>query len=388
MKSTTKIRATILLALFPMLMANAAEQLTVQAVNKLQIARTNQTIELSATQLAPLGIGNLELIHIRDSAGKELLCQAVDTNFDASHTLDEVIFQSDFAPGETKSFTITVGKKQKYKKDDYKAYGRFVRERFDDFAWKNDLIAHRTYGKALETWKREPLTSSAIDIWSKRTSRMVIDEWYMVDNYHADTGDGCDVYSAGSTRGDGGSGFWSDSTLFAPKNFVMSRVLANGPIRVLFELDYDAFDVNGANVSETVRIALDAGSQLDHYQVYYKSDNSSPLAPAVGLKKVNSEEKEYAAENGSLTIWEPMDKNMGMQGVAVIVDPKMLAQQAEDKSNNLLVLKPGTNNSFSYWAGFTWDRAGHITTPAAWKKYVANFAQGIQSPIEVCIKNE
>ena len=388
MKTTTKIHAAILVALFPMLMANAAEQLTVEAVNKLQIPRTSQAIELSAAQLAPLGEDNLGKIHVKDSAGKELLCQAVDTDFDAYHKPDEVIFQSDFAPGETKTFTIIAGKKQAYKKDDFKAYGRFVRERFDDFAWENDLIAHRTYGQALETWKGEPLTSSAIDIWSKRTPRLVINEWYMVDNYHTDMGDGCDDYSAGSTRGDGGSGFWSDNKLFAPKNFAASRVLANGPIRVLFELDYDAFDVNGAKVSEVVRIALDASSQLDHYQVFYKPENSGALAPIVGLKKVKGEEKECAAENGSLTIWEPMENNMGMQGVAAIVDPKMFAQQAEDKSNNLLVLKPGTDNSISYWAGFAWDRAGRITTPAAWKKYVANFAQGVQSPIKVSIKKE
>ena len=49
------------------------------------------------------------------------------------------------------------------KKEQYKAFGRFVRERFDDFTWENDKVAHRTYGKALETWKGEPLTSSTID---------------------------------------------------------------------------------------------------------------------------------------------------------------------------------------------------------------------------------
>ena len=230
------------------------------------------------------------------------------------------------------------------------------------------------------------MTSSAIDIWSKRTSRMVVDEWYMVDNYHADAGDGCDDYSAGSTRGDGGSGFWSDNKLFAPKNFVMSRVLANGPIRVLFELDYDAFDVNGIKVSETVRVALDAGSQLDHYQVFYKLDKKVAVAPAIGLKKVKGEEKEFNAGNGSLTIWEPMEKNMGMQGVCAIVDPKLITQSAEDNSNHLLVLKPGADNSFTYWAGFGWNRAGRITTPTAWKKHMADFSQCLQSPIEISIK--
>src|SRR5882672_5693252 len=223
--------------------------ITVKAVNKLRLARPSQTIELSGKDLAPLGEKDLEKLHVKDSSGKELLCQAVDTDYDDYHRPDIVIFQADFAPNETKTFTVTSGKKHEYSKDNFRAYGRFVRERFDDFTWENDLIAHRTYGKALETWQGEPLTSSAIDIWSKRTSRLVINDWYMVENYHADAGEGCDDYSAGATRGCGGSGIWANNQLYVPKNFTGSSVLANGPIRVLFELTYEPFDAGGKKVT-------------------------------------------------------------------------------------------------------------------------------------------
>ena len=389
----TKIHAlpaVALAALLPVLAAQAADHLTVQAVNQLQFPRASQTIELSAQQLEPLGVKDLSKIHVKDSTGKEVLCQAVDTDFDAYHKPDIVIFQSDFAPGETKTFTVTSGGKQTYTKADFKAYGRFVRERFDDFAWENNLIAHRTYGKALETWQGEPLTSSAIDIWSKRTSRLVINDWYMLGDayYHHDNGEGCDDYSAGATCGDGGSGLWADDKLWRAKNFVNSRELANGPIRVLFELDYDAFDVAGKKVSEVLRVSLDAGSQLDHYEVFYQPENGAELTPAVGLKKVKGEQKEFDPADASLAIWEPMEKRLGMQGIAVIVDPKMFLRQAEDKSNHLLLLKNPPDNSISYWAGFAWDRAGRIATADAWKKYVAEFAQGIRSPIAVSIANE
>ena len=164
-------------------------------------ARTSQTIELSAKDLAPLGETNLQKVHVRDAAGKELLCQAVDTDYDAFHRPDIVIFQADFAPSQTLTFTVGTGPKQVYTRAQFRAHGRFVRERFDDFAWENDRIAHRMYGKALETWAGEPLTSSTVDIWTKRVPQMVIDEWYMVDNYHVDTGQGADFYSAGKSRG-------------------------------------------------------------------------------------------------------------------------------------------------------------------------------------------
>jgi len=359
-------------------------QLTVTAVNKLKIARENETIELTAPALAPLGEKDLMKLHVRDSAGREVLSQAVDTDYDEYHKPDLLIFQTDFAPGETKTFTVTAGKKREYVKDDFRAYGRFVRERFDDFAWENDRIGHRTYGKALRTWKGEPLTSSAIDIWSKRTPKLVINDWYMVDNYHVDEGEGVDAYSAGPTRGCGGSGIWTNEQLYTPTNFVDSRVLTNGPIRVMFELVYEPFDVNGTAVAQVLRISLDAGSQLNHFQAAYQAP--APLAVAVGLKKVKDEQKQFNAERGWLTIWEPMDKNLGMQGLAVVINANDVDKLVEDKLNHLVVMKPRTAFPVSYWAGFAWDRAGKITTAESWKNYVDQFSERLRSPIEVGVK--
>jgi hypothetical protein len=389
MKAT--VLSVALLAALPAL-CPAASQLTVKATNNLPAARRSQTLELTARELASLGETDLKKIHVRDAAGKEVLCQAVDADYDDYRKPDAVIFQADFAPRESKTFTVVAGAPHEFSKEDFKAFGRFVRERFDDFAWENDRIAHRTYGHALETWKGEPLSSSTIDIWSKRVPRMVINDWYLADDYHADTGEGCDAYSAGLSRGCGGNGLWADRRLWVSRNFVQSRVLANGPIRVLFELVYETFDVNGISVSEVKRITLDAGQNLDHFQSYYQSftrpGKPATLTSAIGLKKVNGEQKEYNAEHGWLALWEPMDQNLGMQGVAAIADPKTIEQQTEDKLNHLLVVKTAADNSVSYWAGFAWDKFGTITTREAWHQYVDEFAQGLASPIAVSVGAE
>jgi len=362
-------------------------QLTITAVNKLKLARPAETIELTVQALAPLGEKDLTKIHVRDAAGKEVLSQAVDTDYDDYHKPDLLIFQADFGPNETKTFTVAAGKKREYTKEDFRAYGRFVRERFDDFAWENDRVAHRTYGKALITWKGEPLTSSAIDIWSKRAERLVINDWYMVDNYHSDQGEGLDDYSAGPTRGCGGNGIWSNGQLYVPTNFVDSRVLTNGPIRVMFELVYEPFDVNGAKVGQVLRVSLDAGSQLNRFTPYFNvTGPGESLAMAIGLKKVKDEQKQFNAERGWLTIWEPMEKNLGMQGLAIVVDPRAVDKAGEDKLNNLVVLKPGIATPVSYWAGFAWDRAGKITSAESWNSYVDQFAERLRSPIDVSVK--
>jgi hypothetical protein len=384
---TPKLFTLALLTTFPGLGFAAGNQLAVKAVNKLPFARPSQTIELSAKDLAALGAADLQKVHVKDASGKEVLCQAVDTDFDAYHKADIVIFQADFAPGEAKSFTVSTGGKHVYTKDQFRAHGRFVRERFDDFAWENDRIAHRMYGKALETWMGEPLTSSTVDVWTKRVPYMVIDEWYMVDNYHEDTGEGADFYSAGKTRGCGANGLWAADKLWVSKNFVDSRVLADGPIRVTFELVYEPFDVNGRKVSEVKRITLDAGSNLDHYQSFYKPEGGGdPLICGIGLKKVAGEEKApLDSEHGWLAIWQKVEKNQGLEGVALVVDPKILDKAAENKTDNLLLVKVGPDNSVSYWAGFGWDKSGQFTNFDSWKTYVDQFAKGGQSPIEVTV---
>jgi hypothetical protein len=358
---------------------------TVTAVNKLQIARPSQMIELSAKDLAALGEKDLTRIHVKDATGKELLCQTVDT--DGDYTPDQVIFQADFAASQTRTFMVSIGDKWVYTKDQFRAYGRFVRERFDDFCWENDRIAHRMYGKALETYFRELLVSSTVDIWSKRTRRMVINDWYMVDDYHRDTGEGGDLYSAGLSRGCGGNGLWAADRLWVSRNHVHSRVLANGPIRVMFELTYGPFEVNGVMVSEVKRISLDAGQNVDHFRSIYKPERPTPLITGIGLKKVSGERWDVNASHGWLAKWEPMEQNAGEQGLVVIVDPRLYEKQTEDQLNLLMLARVPADNIASYWAGCCWDKGGQFADFEAWKTYVDQFAQGLLSPIEVSVSD-
>jgi hypothetical protein len=362
-----------------------AVPLEVTAVNPLNVVRSSQTIELSAADLAPLGNADFSKVHIKDAKGNELICQAIDNDGDPLRKFDAVIFQSDFAAGETKGFSVTVGAKRLYKKEQFKAFGRFNRERFDDFVWENDKIAHRTYGKALESWKGEPLTSSTIDIWSKRTPRMVANDWYLADDYHADHGEGADFYSAGPSRGCGGSGLWAAEKLWVSKNFVNSKVLASGPIRVMFELEYEPYEVRGVSVSEVKRVTLDAGQQFDRFESRYKPESPVALAVAIGLKKVAGEKVDVDVENGWLAKWETMEKKAGSQGLAVIVRPGNFAKHTEDKLNQLIITRPLTDQTATWWAGFCWDKAGEITSAEAWKQHVGNFAQGLAAPIRVTV---
>ncbi|MCX6549406.1 MAG: DUF4861 family protein [Acidobacteria bacterium] len=353
--------------------------------NALDLARPSETIVLGADVIRKaMSVDDVRKIHVADDAtGKEVLAQPIDTNDDG--TFDEIVFQADMAPKATRTFSLSVGERQVFTRDQFKAYGRFVRERRDDYAWENDRTAHRIYGKALETWAQEPLTSSSVDVWFKRTRRLVINDWYMVDDYHRDNGDGADMYSAGKSRGCGGNGIWDGGKLYSSTNFVDSRSLANGPIRVMFELTYPAWDANGKRIAEVKRITLDAGQNLNRFESRYSATPAGALAQAAGIKKHPEGLVARDKARGLLRTWEPVKADGSHFGCAVVADPAQVSDFAEADGNVLMVTGVPANGQVTYYAGAGWDKSGDFTAVEDWDRYLDQAVRRLASPLAVTI---
>ena len=382
-----KLRSTLFFALAALIIFQVAvfSQVTVTVRNPSNIARPSETVSLHAADLHRLlAIDDIRRVHVRDvRTGQDLLTQAIDDNGDGKY--DEVIFQTDLAGNETRKFELTVGDRRIPTPQEFKAYGRFVREREDDFAWENDRIAHRMYGEALETWPQEPLTSSAVDVWVKRVPRLVINDWYMVDDYHRDHGEGGDFYSSGDTRGCGGNGIWVNGKLYPSANFHDSRVLANGPIRLIFELTYPTWDAAGAKVSEVKRITLDAGQNFNHFESRYTIANASAaLSDAIGIRKAKDAAVSNSREQGVLRSWETLPDAHGQLGIAVIANPANITGFTDDAKNFLMTVKMPDSHVVDYYAGFAWSEGG-FPTQLDWDKYVSDYAALIKAPVEVTI---
>ena len=131
--------------------------------------------------------------------------------------------------------------------------------------------------------RREPLTSSGVDVWIKRTRNLVINDMYRTMNFSTSTARRRTIIKVGKTRGDGGLGIWKDGKLYVSKNWRTYKIITTGPIRSEFELTYDAWDADGRKVSETKRISIDAGSNLSRVESTFSSDDKSPLQIGVGL---------------------------------------------------------------------------------------------------------
>lgn len=383
------------------LAATAAERMTVTVTNDLDAPRPSETIAVPWTSVnTALPGARLQQIVVKDEKGNVLPYQVTNVapqlkdpkNVGAAY--GELLFQHDFAKGEkTAHFTVE-------KIDGVapvfpaKTFGRYVPERLDDFAWENDRIGHRMYGPALAAPApagsgKEVLVTSGIDIWFKRVSYPIVDRWYNKghDHYHVDEGEGMDMYNVGTSRGLGGTGIWDGQRLWAGRNYATWKVLANGPVRTVFEVTYETWDGGGVAVSETKRISLDAGQQFDRVTSVFQFGKPE-LTVAVGVNKTPSDKDQDAkvevandAASGAVLQWV-QQKSKGDFGTAIAI-ANGSTSFAQDDKNSLLLVKVKSGEPLHYLMGAAWNRATDIKRMDQWRALVADFVTRERNPLKV-----
>ncbi len=390
-----------LLALLAAPLAHGADKLLVNVSHELPIARPSETITVAWPDVnKALPGAMIARIAVKDAAGRVLphqvtnIAPLVKDPQKVGAAYGDLIFQYSFAAGEKKaSFTVE-------KTDTLapvfpsQASARYVQERLDDFAWENDKIAHRTYGLALGAPAlpgsgKEVLVTSGIDIWFKRVPYPIVDRWYNKghDHYHVDQGEGMDMYNVGKSRGAGGSGVWDGKALYTSHNYAGWKVLANGPIRAIFELSYDSWDAGGFKVSEVKRFTVDAGHYLDQIDSTFTGPEKFSIA--VGLNKTPTDKGQSPklaltqnTADKALVQWVEQAAN-GAMGTAVVLPAS--TGFAEDALNHLIVAPATSGKAVRYLAGGAWSRSGEITSADQWNAYVAAAAQRLANPVKVQI---
>jgi pectinesterase len=364
----------------------------VRAENPLTITRADETIALRWSDVhARLASATPAQIRVRDGAsGREIPAQAVDNDGDG--TTDELIFQATFAPNEIKRFTIEAAAPAPPAKAPPARVFVMHTDPRDDVAWESDRIGYRIYGQGL--WKVDSLLSSGVDVWVKRVRDPIVEKWYAKghDLYHRDTGEGADFYDVGQSLGAGGTGIWKNDQLFRAYNFKSWKIIANGPVRAIFELQYQPWDAAGLRVSETKRIAIDAGQNLNHVVSVFRAENGVTDIPWVtGLVKrkgvVGSESK--AQPWAWLSMWgivNPKDGGHGDLGTAVMLPRDIVTDWKETDDHYLAIAKAKSGQPVSYWIGAGWTDSGDFRDVRDWWTYLDQWAARLSAPIKVSIE--
>jgi hypothetical protein len=346
-----------------------------------------------------------------------------------------LLFQVDLIPHETRTYYILDSSVlAATPPPNVKTFARYVPERHDDFAWESDRIAHRIYGPGLETWKAEPLTSSGIDVWVKRTRDLVVNQMYGKMKFFDTNAPSQDDFKVGKTRGCGGLGIWSDAQLHVSKNWRTWKVITTGPIRSEFELTYDAWDAgNGRMVSETKRISIDAGSNMSRVESTFSSDDKSPLELGIGLDERPGRNLILPVPNQDfpwdvidtwhndttnglvvqdrkdswMTYWQPQDFAKGVIGTAIVLPENTIETFTNDNPNlpdskfappthtvtegqpglrSILAIAPAQIGApFVYYIGAGWSQSGDFPNAMSWNAYIVHFVERRDHPLQVRI---
>ena len=395
--------------------------MVVKVTNPANFRRDTETVQVK------LGDGNasvfsfdeLQKMSVMDGVSSRIL----DSQFYTVDGIDNRLFQVDLAPGETRTFYILdASALAAVPPPIVKTFARYVPERYDDFAWESDRIAHRAYGLALI--KAENTISSAPDVWIKTYRNLMVNEMYASGHYHMDNGDEMDDFRVGHSRGCGGLGIWDGKKLFTSSNYHNWKLITTGPIRSEFELTYDAWDAGGGRmVSETKRYSIDAGSYFTKAQSTFADANTNDATKLINLdltigiglaeRACPTNREEFFArdqDEGWLAYWQPEDKPKGIIGDAIILakgsvqaftndapdlpDAKVHANVPQPTHegyppirNRLAIMQAEIGQPLTYYFGASWDRSGDFTNHVAWENYVRRFAERRDQPLQVTVGN-
>ncbi|WP_261513086.1 DUF4861 domain-containing protein [Chryseobacterium paludis] len=341
--------------------------LKLQLKNSLDLQRNTQSIEIPLKKVKLL-IGKTFRIK-ETSTGKEIPYQWLKNG--------DLLVQGDFTAKETKKIEFSQTPSQSLSN---MVYGRFIPERLGDFAWENDKIAFRMYGKELE--KVPEQNGWGMDAWAKRTDLMVINEWYKLNNYHEDNGDGLDFFQVGKTLGAGDILPYISGEFVYLGNYTSYKILEEGPLRFTFELTYPQVEKGGYEISVVKRISLDAGSQLNKSVATYHFSGRQTLPVFAGIVHWDGKGEKVADQNNHLAAYWPENSKNGIVGTGMLFP--YANYYIVDKNKHLgseIILS--NKQSVTFYAGAAWDKAGEITSAKDWEKYLQEFYLKLKYPIQV-----
>lgn len=366
-----------------------APRVVVRAENSLPMERRDETIELSwSTLRQQLPTLRPDLVRVVDFTGREIVSQVVDEDGDG--TPDDLVFQTSFWPAESKSFVVVA------EPGTLKSAPRvfvYHDEPRDDIAWESDRIAFRIYGEGLKKTS-SAMSSNGIDVWVKSVHALIVDKWYKKghDAYHVDTGEGADFYDVGETLGNGGTGVWRNDTLYRGDNFKGWKILANGPVRAVFELRYDPWNAGGQQVAETKRFVIDGGQNLYRQESVFRvtGGNAGEIPYVIGeVKRSGMVGTESKAQSWAwLTGWGPVaPKNggHGEMGTALLLPTDRLIGWKETGDHYLAMTHAKSGEKVVHYIGAGWTASGDFPTPQSWWAYLDAFAQRLAAPIKVSV---
>ena len=254
-----------------------SETKTLSVTNPMDESRTDEVIILSRSDLSEkveLKVGMLPVLKQEDG---QLVPSQLD-DLDTDGEWDEIAVLLDFEAGETKELQIDFLEKGNYpefekrtnlrlaiKQEDgsYKEVDKYQALPCDDgfeviaqaesVNWENDKIAFRNYFDC----------RNVKDLFGKLKPGLILDKLSLPEmgSYHDLNDWGMDVLHCGSSLGAGGLALLKNDSLYRLGSTEVYQYvkITEGPVRSVFELRYEGWDVDGDELQAVERITIYPG---------------------------------------------------------------------------------------------------------------------------------
>ena len=351
----------------------------------LKIAVTNRTDELRLAEDIVVSVADLKrvapdfragdaIVTTSDAATLEEDARTLQTielpsqadDLDGDNKYDELAFQIDLKPKQTRIVTIAYGETatiQRLRSAYPKRTAAKFTMKFDGLAWESEATAWRIYFD-----KR-----NAIDVWGKRRPGLYLEMFGAPEYvYHWESPFGRDIYRIGDAIGIGAVAALVDGKAVRVSDVGERkwRIISAGPVRTMVELTYKGWKVAGREVNLTSRMTQWSGERGFDHRVIAEGADGLTLVTGI-VRQPELEEKSFnptaeapvfarawwghqVEEEGppATAIHMLPNQNLGLAIIAMGQESKSIA----DDPLNLLVQPQFQNGKAEWYVTGLWDQ--------------------------------
>jgi unsaturated chondroitin disaccharide hydrolase len=294
----------------------------------------------------------------------ELPSQADD--LDGDNKYDELAFQIELKPKQTRIVTIAYGETatmQRLRSDYPKRTAARFTMKFDGLAWESEINAWRIYFD-----KR-----NAIDLFGKRRPGLYLEMFGAPEYvYHWESPLGRDIYRIGDAIGIGAVAALVDGRVVKVSDVADRkwRIVNAGPVRVIVELSYKGWKVDGREVNLTSRLTQWAGKHGFEHRITAEGADGLTLVTGV-VRHPGLTEKVFQPTSTEPALvrlwWGPQVEEEGPPATAIhnlpdqnlglaIIAPGRESKVPGDDSLNLLVQPQIAKGQANWYVLAVWDQ--------------------------------
>jgi hypothetical protein len=293
-----KLLSIIIVALVFAACSEKQQSFSVSNVSDIDLTEKSIVIKRADLEAKYGELKEQALVFIVDETGEKLLAQLDDTR--GNGKWDEMFAQVNLKAGETRTFTIEWGSPADFANVEGRTNIRFADKsdpskeleradrlttndtetsqaafQFEGPGWENDVVGFRNYFDA----------RNGMDIWGKKTSEIVLDKVGLkgAPSYHEMQDWGMDILKVGNSLGAGGIALLSAGQLYrvGPGSVGKYKLITEGPLRSIFELQFDRINIAGRLISVQHSVAIEAGKPYYNNFVFVDDAGDAKLAPGI-----------------------------------------------------------------------------------------------------------